>query len=59
MLLAAALALSSSAALALSRDAEEFIAISKELEPRLQRSSDPQDLEAISRASREAFYRCE
>jgi hypothetical protein len=30
-----------------------------ELEPRLERSSDPEDLEAISRASREAFYRCE
>jgi hypothetical protein len=111
VLLAAALVLASSAALALSREAQEFIAISKalepvqcekrklrreillaeterrdadakalrsrfarldrdpltarrekrlaELEPRLQRSSDPQDLEAISRASREAFYRCE
>ena len=30
-----------------------------ELEPRLRRSADPEDLEAISRASREAFYRCE
>ena len=30
-----------------------------ELEPRIQRSSDPQDLEAISRQHREAFYRCE
>jgi hypothetical protein len=30
-----------------------------ELEPRLRHSSDPEDLEAISRASREAFYRCE
>jgi hypothetical protein len=30
-----------------------------ELEPRLRRSRDPQDLEAISHASREAFYRCE
>jgi len=30
-----------------------------ELEPGLRRSRDPQDLEAISHASREAFYRCE
>jgi hypothetical protein len=30
-----------------------------ELEPRVKRSSDPQDLEAISRQHREAFYRCE
>ena len=29
------------------------------LEPRLRRSRDPEDLEAISRASREAFYRCD
>jgi hypothetical protein len=30
-----------------------------ELEPRLSRSSDPEDLQAISRQQREAFYRCE
>jgi len=30
-----------------------------ELEPRVRRSSDPQDLEAISFQQREAFYRCE
>jgi hypothetical protein len=30
-----------------------------ELEPRLRRSSDPEDLPAISRQQREAFYRCD
>jgi len=30
-----------------------------ELEPRLTKSSDPQDLAAISRQQREAFYRCD
>ena len=30
-----------------------------ELEPRLKKSSDPEDLPAISRQQREAFYRCE
>jgi hypothetical protein len=30
-----------------------------ELEPRLKRSSDPEDLPAISLQQREAFYRCE
>lgn len=30
-----------------------------QLEPRLSRSSDPDDLPAISRQQREAFYRCE
>ena len=30
-----------------------------ELEPRLRRSSDPEDLQAISFQQREAFYRCE
>ena len=30
-----------------------------EIEPKLRRSGDPQDLEAISRQSREAFYRCD
>jgi hypothetical protein len=30
-----------------------------ELEPRLLKSSDPEDLAAISRQQREAFYRCE
>ena len=30
-----------------------------ELEPMLKRSSDPEDLAAISRQQREAFYRCE
>jgi hypothetical protein len=30
-----------------------------ELEPRLKRSSDPEDLPAISRQQREAFYRCD
>jgi hypothetical protein len=30
-----------------------------ELEPLLKRSSDPEDLPAISRQQREAFYRCE
>ena len=30
-----------------------------ELEPRLKRSSDPEDLAAISRQQREAFYRCD
>jgi hypothetical protein len=30
-----------------------------ELEPRVKRSPDPEDLEAISRQQREAFYRCE
>ena len=29
------------------------------LEPRLRKSSDPQDLPAVSRQQREAFYRCE
>lgn len=29
------------------------------LEPRLKHSPDPEDLEAISRQQREAFYRCE
>jgi hypothetical protein len=62
----------------LSAEAQEFIAITKqlepvqcekrklrrelalaELEPRLAKSSDPEDLAAISRQSREAFYRCD
>ena len=30
-----------------------------ELEPRLKRSSDPEDLSAISLQQREAFYRCD
>ncbi len=30
-----------------------------QLEPRLTRSSDPEDLHAISRQQREAFYRCD
>jgi hypothetical protein len=30
-----------------------------ELEPRVSRSRDPEDLAAISRQQREAFYRCE
>jgi predicted nuclease with TOPRIM domain len=30
-----------------------------ELEPRVSRSSDPDDLPAISRQQREAFYRCD
>ncbi|HUQ73586.1 MAG TPA: hypothetical protein VM183_02590 [Burkholderiales bacterium] len=30
-----------------------------QLEPQLQRSSDPEDLRAISLQQREAFYRCE
>jgi len=30
-----------------------------ELEPRLRKSSDPEDLPAVSRQQREAFYRCE
>jgi hypothetical protein len=30
-----------------------------ELEPRLRKSSDPEDLAAVSRQQREAFYRCE
>ena len=30
-----------------------------ELEPRVKRSPDPEDLQAISRQQREAFYRCE
>lgn len=30
-----------------------------ELQPRVSRSSDPEDLEAISRQQREAFYRCD
>jgi hypothetical protein len=30
-----------------------------ELEPRLSRSSDPEDLPAISRQNTEAFYRCQ
>lgn len=30
-----------------------------ELEPRVRRSSDPEDLAAISRQQREAFYRCD
>ena len=30
-----------------------------ELEPRLRKSSDPEDLAAISRQQREAFYRCD
>ena len=30
-----------------------------ELQPRVSKSSDPEDLQAISRQQREAFYRCE
>jgi hypothetical protein len=30
-----------------------------ELEPRIRRSSDPEDLQAISLQQRQAFYRCE
>lgn len=30
-----------------------------ELEPRIKRSSDPEDLQAISLQQRQAFYRCE
>jgi hypothetical protein len=30
-----------------------------ELEPRVRRSSDPEDLAAVSRQQREAFYRCD
>jgi hypothetical protein len=30
-----------------------------ELEPRVRKSSDPEDLRAISNQQREAFYRCE
>jgi hypothetical protein len=30
-----------------------------ELQPRLSKSSDPEDLAAISRQQREAFYRCD
>ena len=30
-----------------------------ELEPRVKKSTDPEDLTAISRQQREAFYRCE
>jgi hypothetical protein len=30
-----------------------------ELEPRLRKSSDPEDLQAISLQQRQAFYRCE
>jgi hypothetical protein len=30
-----------------------------ELQPRVTRSGDPEDLEAISRQQREAFYRCD
>jgi hypothetical protein len=30
-----------------------------ELEPRLRKSADPEDLQAISLQQREAFYRCE
>lgn len=30
-----------------------------ELQPRVSRSSDPEDLTAISRQQREAFYRCD
>ena len=30
-----------------------------ELQPRVSRSSDPEDLAAISRQQREAFYRCD
>jgi hypothetical protein len=30
-----------------------------QLEPRVKGSSDPEDLQAISRQQREAFYRCE
>jgi hypothetical protein len=30
-----------------------------ELEPRIKRSSDPEDLAAVSRQNTEAFYRCE
>ena len=45
--------------LALSPVAQEFMAISQELEPLLKRSPDPEDLPAISLQQREAFYRCE
>ena len=57
---------------ALSREAQEFIDIARaleplqcerrklsELEPLVRASRDPQDLDAISRQHREAFYRCE
>jgi hypothetical protein len=30
-----------------------------QLEPRLEKSSDPEDLDAINRQRREAFYRCD
>jgi hypothetical protein len=30
-----------------------------QLQPRVSKSSDPEDLQAISRQQREAFYRCE
>ena len=46
-------------AFALSPAAREFMEISRELEPRLKSSSDPEDLPAISLQQREAFYRCE
>ena len=58
-MLFAAAALIPIVALALSREAEEFIAITKELEPRLRASRDREDLEAISRQSRDAIYHCE
>lgn len=48
----------SSPVLALSPEAEEFMAITRELEPRL-KAGDENDLAAISRQQREAFYRCE
>ena len=44
---------------ALSREAQEFIDIARALEPLVRASGDPQDLDAISRQHREAFYRCE
>ena len=44
---------------ALSPEAQEFMQITGQLGPRLAKSSDAEDLPAISRQRVEAFYRCD
>jgi len=44
---------------ALSPEAQEFMQITGQLGPRLAKSSDVEDLPAISRQRVEAFYRCD
>ncbi|HZE61105.1 MAG TPA: hypothetical protein VE085_11160 [Burkholderiales bacterium] len=49
----------SAPAWALTPEAQEFTPISKQFEPKLLHSPDPEDLAAISRQQREAVYRCD